>query len=88
MKKDRSVFFKWPGVAGIELKVEDSILIVDPYFTRAPFYKMWAGRIAPDRELTGKYIKNCDFVLVTHSHIDHLMDVPDVIRKHHCSVYG
>ena len=29
-----------------------------------------------------------DMLLVTHSHIDHLMDVPDVVKNTGCAVYG
>ncbi|MHB8280669.1 MAG: hypothetical protein ACYDIA_23950 [Candidatus Humimicrobiaceae bacterium] len=34
---DQSIFLKWLGVAGIELKVNEHVLIIDPYFTRIPF---------------------------------------------------
>ncbi|MCL5772181.1 MAG: hypothetical protein M1479_07900 [Actinobacteria bacterium] len=44
----QSIYFKWFGVAGIELKINNCILLVDPYFTRVPFYKMWVGKVIPD----------------------------------------
>ena len=79
MEKVQSIFFRWFGVAGIELKTNNCVLIIDPYFTRVPFYKMWVGKVIPDSKLIDQKIKYCDFVLVTHSHIDHLMDVPDIV---------
>lgn len=88
MGKAQSIFFRWFGVAGIELKISDCVLIIDPYFTRVPFYKMWVGKVIPDSKLIDRNIKYCDFVLVTHSHIDHLMDVPNVVNNTGCKVYG
>lgn len=88
MEKDQSIFFRWFGVAGIELKINNCVLIIDPYFTRVPFYKMWVGKVVPDKNLIAQNIKYCDFVLVTHSHIDHLMDVANVAKNAKCKVYG
>jgi L-ascorbate metabolism protein UlaG (beta-lactamase superfamily) len=42
---------------------------------------MWLGRVHPDHELIAEKIEHCDFVLVTHAHWDHVMDVPEVIHN-------
>ncbi|MCX6383142.1 MAG: MBL fold metallo-hydrolase [Actinobacteria bacterium] len=85
---DQSIFLKWLGVAGIELKVNEHVLIIDPYFTRIPFFKIWFGKLKPDSKLIFEKIKYCDIVFITHSHIDHLMDVPDIIKYTGCKAYG
>lgn len=82
------VQFRWLGVAGIELTAGDQVLIVDPFFTRFPFWRMWWGPVVPDHALIAARVPRCDFVLVTHSHWDHLMDVPDVARNTGATVLG
>ena len=83
-----SIWFRWLGVAGIELRVDDHTLVIDPFLTRPPIWRMWFGRLRPDRELIAKKIPTCDYVLVTHAHWDHLMDVPDVARNTGARVLG
>lgn len=75
------ISFRWLGVAGLELSVNNHVMVIDPYFTRFPLWKTFFGRVEPDRELIAKKIQYCDFVLITHAHFDHLMDVPDVVRN-------
>jgi len=62
--------------------------VIDPYFTRFPLRKAVLGRVEPDRKLIAEKIKHCDFVLITHAHFDHLMDVPDVVRNTGAIVMG
>jgi L-ascorbate metabolism protein UlaG (beta-lactamase superfamily) len=82
------IWFRWLGVAGIELNLRGQVLLIDPFFTRPPFWRMWFGRVRPDRELVAAEIPRCDHVLVTHAHWDHLMDVPDVARNTGATVLG
>jgi L-ascorbate metabolism protein UlaG (beta-lactamase superfamily) len=78
---DTPIRFRWLGVGGIELRVNDQVLVIDPYFTRAPFWQTWGGRVRPNRELAAEKVQYCDYVLVTHPHIDHLLDVPNVVHN-------
>jgi L-ascorbate metabolism protein UlaG (beta-lactamase superfamily) len=73
--------FRWLGVGGIELRAGDQVLLIDPYLTRLPLWRMAIGRVRPHRELIAARIPRCDFVLVTHPHVDHLLDVPDVLHN-------
>ena len=70
------ILFRWLGVAGIELTYNDQILLIDPYLTRIPFWKQWIGTIQPAQPLVRSIIPRADFVLITHAHYDHLLDVP------------
>ncbi len=80
--------FRWLGVAGVEIKVGDQILAIDPYFTRVPFRCLWLGRPQPNRALAIEKLPLCDHILVTHPHWDHLMDVPDAARHTGAAVLG
>jgi len=78
---DTVMQFRWLGVGGIELRAGDQVILIDPYVTRFPLWRMAVGRVRPNRELIARKIPRCDFVLVTHPHVDHLLDVPDVVRN-------
>jgi L-ascorbate metabolism protein UlaG (beta-lactamase superfamily) len=85
---DTLLRFRWLGVGGIELSANDQVLLIDPYLTRLPFWSVAFGRVRPNRALIAEKIQHCDFVLVTHAHFDHLMDVPDVVRNTGAVVLG
>jgi L-ascorbate metabolism protein UlaG (beta-lactamase superfamily) len=79
---------RWLGVAGVELSAGGQTLVIDPFFTRFPFWRMWPGRVRPDRDLIAATLRRCDHVLVTHAHWDHLMDVPHVALNTGAAVAG
>ena len=83
-----STTFRWLGAAGIELKKNGQVLVVDPYLTRFPIWKLWWVRVAPDRVRIAEKFRGCDFALVTHAHFDHIMDVPDLIRDTGATAFG
>jgi len=72
---------RWSGVAGIELKTADQILLVDPYFTRIPFWRTWFGKVSANHSLVAELTPRCSYILVTHSHFDHCMDVPEILQN-------
>lgn len=80
--------FRWLGVGGVELTAGDQVLLIDPYLTRVPLWRVAFGRVRPNRALVAEKIHRCDFVLVTHAHFDHLMDVPDVVRNTGATALG
>lgn len=82
------IWFRWLGVAGIELGVQDEVLMIDPFLTRPPFLRQWFGRVEPDRALVAQKVRRCDIVLVTHAHWDHLMDVPEVVKNTGATALG
>ncbi len=79
---------RWLGVAGIELKANEQILVIDPFVTRPPLRRMWWGRVRSDTALAAATVPQGDFVLVTHAHWDHVMDVPAVIEQTRATAYG
>lgn len=81
--------FQWLGVAGLAFFDEGSALLVDPFFTRPPRGDLvWMRRVVPNAALAEQYAPRADFILVTHPHYDHLMDVPNVMRFTGASAYG
>jgi L-ascorbate metabolism protein UlaG (beta-lactamase superfamily) len=74
------------GVNGFQFETHRHALLVDPYFTRVGF---WAAALNeriqsnPDRVTEGmKDLRSHpDAILVTHAHFDHLLDVPDIMRR-------
>ncbi len=82
-----SLKFCWLGVAGIELKASEQVLAIDPFLTRPSLI----GLIKPvlsNTKLVMEKIPHCDGILVTHSHWDHLMDVPTVLQHSGAIAYG
>lgn len=80
--------FRWLGVAGMELSTNEQSLLIDPFLTRPPFRRMWVGRVYANSSLVAATVPRGDFVLVTHAHWDHVMDVPEVIRHTGATAFG
>ena len=80
--------FRWLGVAGVELTYGGRVLMVDPYLTRFGFLRQWVGPVRPDGASIRAAVPRCDVVLVTHSHWDHLMDVPEIVSYTGATVIG
>jgi L-ascorbate metabolism protein UlaG (beta-lactamase superfamily) len=79
---------RWLGVAGIELRANEQILVIDPFVTRPPLRRMWWGRVRSDTALAAATVPHGDFLLVTHAHWDHVMDMPAVIDQTRATAYG
>ena len=74
------------GTNGYLLEVRGCTLLVDPYFTRAGLAASALNlRMASSPRLVAEGLarlpRKIDAVLVTHGHIDHLLDVPAVMRS-------
>ena len=82
-----SLAFRWLGVAGVELRVDGQRLAVDPFFTR-PSLMGLINPVRPNAQLVAEKLPACEFVLVTHSHWDHIMDVPDVLCHTQATAIG
>jgi len=68
-------------------------LLVDPYFTRPGKGKLLAGKVAPDAAkvraaLAEAGVKQADAVLITHAHVDHVLDAAEAARQTGATVYG
>lgn len=75
------------GAAGWRFRLDGASLLIDPYFTRLSMRAMLLGRAVPDIDLIRRSTPSADVILVTHSHYDHLMDVPEAARITAAPVY-
>jgi L-ascorbate metabolism protein UlaG (beta-lactamase superfamily) len=48
----------------------------------------WADRAASDTSTIDSHVRRADFILVTHTHYDHVLDVPYLAAKTHATVIG
>jgi len=92
--QDAALELKYFGTAGWEITDGNTTVLIDPYISRI---KLGEGpSISPDDKrknygrddyyesdtlLIDSLIKKVDFILVHHSHFDHLSDVPYIARK-------
>lgn len=92
--QDTSLQLRYFGTAGWEIKDGDLTILVDPYISRV---KLGTGPyISPDdtrksfarsdyfesdTALIDQLIPKADFILVHHSHFDHISDVPYIAQK-------
>ena len=83
-----SIRVTYLGVNGFQFETHDHALLVDPYFTRVG---VWAGALNERVESNSTRVAqglehvrhNPDAILVTHAHFDHLLDVPEIMRRTH-----
>jgi L-ascorbate metabolism protein UlaG (beta-lactamase superfamily) len=72
------------GTNGYLLESRETVLLIDPYFSRQSLFRT-ALKLKPVAEtnLVAQWAREhpkIDAVLVTHGHIDHLFDVPQIVR--------
>jgi len=76
------------GVAGWHVMCGARSLLIDPYFTREPLWKVIAGRARTDTSLVQRYTPPADVLLVSHAHYDHIQDVPEVALLTGAAIYA
>jgi L-ascorbate metabolism protein UlaG (beta-lactamase superfamily) len=101
--KNSPVILKYLGAAGWEVSDGTTSILIDPYLSRingpAPpgGHPMagdtrraygWADIASSDTAVIDAHIQRADFVLVTHTHYDHIMDVPHIALKTGATVIG
>ncbi|MCF3133178.1 MBL fold metallo-hydrolase [Streptomyces olivochromogenes] len=87
------VSFRWLGTAGWRIDVGDRTVLFDPYLTRFTT-GLFDGAFDPRTRLETRprvvdaHIGRAELVLVSHSHWDHLADVPHIARTTGARVVG
>jgi L-ascorbate metabolism protein UlaG (beta-lactamase superfamily) len=75
------------GVAGWRLDSSEGTLLVDPYFSRPAVEG--DELLEPDQPMIDRHApKRADVILVSHSHYDHVLDVPSIARRTGAVVVG
>lgn len=80
---------RWIGTAGFRLAYEGTVIWIDPYVTRLPFGDLVRRRVVPSDELAvARVVDAADAVLVGHTHFDHALDVPSIVKRTGAAAYG
>lgn len=91
LKEDLSV--RSFGVTSLLFDDGDTQLMIDAMVTRPGLGKSFLGKVDSDRERVGRYIQECDMqrlkaIFASHSHYDHVLDLPEFAGKTGALVYG
>lgn len=82
----------WLGVSGYRLTYEGVSIFIDPYVSRVPLRALLLRRRAlPDPAMLERYAGAPGAVagiLVGHTHFDHAVDAPALVRRHQTKAYG
>ena len=81
-----SVVLKWLGVAGWEIQIGHTVILIDPFLTRgeASLGAEWKT----DEAAVVNAIKRADYIFAGHSHADHIADIPFIAKKFGSKVIG
>jgi hypothetical protein len=82
-----SLSFQWLGTASLIVKDGNQVLVIDPFFTRPSLLSLLHPLVS-DPTLVAEYLPECDYILLTHAHYDHLLDVAEVMRQTGAIAYG
>ncbi len=76
------------GAAGWSVTSGSQTLLLDPYFTRVDVADP-AQPLLPDQAAIARYApSHAEYILVGHSHYDHLLDVPSIAAHTQATVVG
>ena len=89
----RGLELEWLGVAGYRLTFEGHTLFIDPYVSRVPLSSVLRRQPAhADPAMHDHYLSDPHGevvgVLVGHTHFDHAIDVPALVRRTGAPAYG
>lgn len=78
---------RWLGTFGYEISDENATILIDPFLSRPKttdlFKTLFIDTSAVDKYLISSIdLSSIEAILITHSHYDHLQDVPYVLSKY------
>jgi len=83
-----TVRVRWLGTAGFAIEHDGQVLLIDPYLTRAPLWRVATTRLVPDLALLAATLPRACAIVVGHTHFDHALDVPALARQTGARVFG
>ncbi len=79
----------WLGTAGVALELDGQRLLVDPYFSRPGPGRTIARPLIPDEQAIRRHAPTgINYIICSHSHHDHILDVPTLARRDGAHVVG
>jgi L-ascorbate metabolism protein UlaG (beta-lactamase superfamily) len=102
LQADAQVRLKYLGTAGWEITDGRAVVLIDPYLSRLrrviPNDDTLPGDTRPlytnddvarsDTAVIDRHIGRADFILITHTHYDHVLDLPYIARKTGAIIIG
>jgi beta-lactamase family protein len=97
-----TVTLKYLGAAGWEITDGKTVVLIDPYLSRLR-HVIPAADVLPtdtrplftnddialtDTAVVDAHVQRADFVLITHTHFDHAMDLPYIAAKTGATIIG
>jgi L-ascorbate metabolism protein UlaG (beta-lactamase superfamily) len=83
---------RWLGAAGLECRTGEQTALIDPYLSRIDKWRLLFGRPGADEARVADYLASLPAppaaVLVSHTHVDHALDVPAFARRAGCTIVG
>jgi L-ascorbate metabolism protein UlaG (beta-lactamase superfamily) len=79
---------RWLGTAGFSIEYEKTIVLIDPYLTRASLTRCLRGSLVSDSQLVQRYVPYANAIVAGHTHFDHALDVPGIAKATGATVYG
>jgi hypothetical protein len=77
---------KWLGVAGWEIQIDQTVILIDPFLTRGEANP--GAEWKTDEAAVLKAINRADYIFAGHSHADHIADIPFIAKKFGSKVIG
>jgi L-ascorbate metabolism protein UlaG (beta-lactamase superfamily) len=81
-----NVVLKWLGVAGWEIQIGQTIILIDPFLTRGEV--SLGAEWKTDEAAVLNAINRADYIFAGHSHADHIADIPFIAKKFDSKVIG
>lgn len=68
-------------------------ILFDAYITRPPFLNAFFGKLKTDSDIVDSIIERFQInrlkaIFISHTHIDHVLDMPYIARRTNCDIYG
>ena len=83
-----AVRVQWLGTAGFAVEHGGTVVLIDPYLTRASLRAVAFSALEPDRVAIARHTPRADAIVVGHTHFDHALDVPAIAAQTGAVVFG
>ena len=78
----------WLGTAGFAIEHAGTVVLIDPYLTRASIPRLLASPLRSDAAAVARHAPRAHAIVAGHTHFDHALDVPTIARRTGARVFG